>query len=108
MASVTHEKNGCGRIWFKAADSNRKGIRIGKVNDKYTEWFKDWVEDLVTASITSHWPDEDTARWVMGLPESIQDKLERVGLAKLIQPNQNQPHPCWTRFSGAGSMGAVI
>ena len=90
MASVTREKNGTVRIWFNDAAGKRKGIRIGKADDNYADRFKRRVEDLLTASITNTRPHEDTARWVMGLPEPMQDKLARVGLIE-IEPAEPEP-----------------
>ncbi len=38
------------------------------------------VEDLVTSSITGHGPNDETARWLAGLDQSMLDKLSNVGL----------------------------
>ena len=98
MASVTREKNGCVRIWFKDADGNRKGIRIGKMNDKYAERFKDHVEELVTGSITNTRPNEDSARWVMGLPDAMQDKLAHAGLIEIQSTEPEAAAPALEAF----------
>lgn len=80
MASITHEQNGRRTIQFVAGDQKRRSIRLGKVSQRMADAVKVRVEQLVTASITGHSTDDETARWVAGLDAVMTDKLSAVGL----------------------------
>ena len=64
MASIVNDLNGRKRIQFIASDGVRRAVRLGKASMKQAEAFKTKVEQLVTASITGHPPDDETARWM--------------------------------------------
>ena len=80
MASISNDKNGRRRIQFYGADGKRKAIRLGKVSKRVAEAVRVKVEALVTASITSHSVDDETARWLAGLDKTMAERLSRVGL----------------------------
>jgi len=58
------------------------GHWLGKVSLRYVESVKVKIEDLVSASITSHAPTDETSRWIASLDAKLYDKLASVGLAK--------------------------
>ena len=80
MASIAKESNGRRRILFSAADGSRKTLRLGKVSNRGALAVKVKVEDLVTASMLGHSPDDSTSAWLAGLDETMADKLAAVGL----------------------------
>jgi len=80
MASISNEPNGRKTIQFVGPNRKRKSIRLGKCSKRHAEAVKVKVEQLVTAVITGHSIDDETARWVAGLDDTLADKLARVGL----------------------------
>ena len=80
MASITKEPNGRRTIQFVAADGKRKSIRLGKVTQRAAEAVKVRVEHLAAAKLSGCGWDDETARWVAGLPDELADKLAAVGL----------------------------
>ena len=82
MASISREKNGRRTIQFIAPNGSgkRKSIRLGKVSKRDAETIRLRVESLVCAQLTRHAVDDETARWVANLDNSLADKLARVGL----------------------------
>ncbi len=80
MASISRDPGGRKRILFVASDGNRKAIRLGKVPQKVAEAVKTKVEALVTATITTVAPDDETARWIANLDRIMADRLAAVGL----------------------------
>ena len=80
MASISREANGRRRIQFTDAAGKRQTLRLGKVNKRSAEAVKVKIESLVTAAITGHSPDDEAARWIAGLDQTMADKLARLGL----------------------------
>ena len=80
MASITRQTNGRRMIQFVAADGKRRSIRLGKVSQRTAEAIKIKVEQLNTATIAGHTPDDETARWLAGLDQVLAKKLARAGL----------------------------
>ena len=81
MASISRDKkNGHSTIQFVGPDMKRRIIRLGKVSQRSAEPVKVKVEQLVTAKITGHAVDDETARWVAGLEPALEEKLVKVGL----------------------------
>lgn len=81
MASITKHANGRRTIQFVASDGRKRPkIRLGKVPMRTAEAIKVKIEALVSATITGHAPDDETARWVAGLDATMAEKLCRVGL----------------------------
>ncbi|MEE9296465.1 MAG: integrase, partial [Phycisphaerae bacterium] len=64
MASITREPAGRRTIQFVGADKRRRSIRLGKASQRTAEAVKFRVEQLVTATITGHAMDDETARWL--------------------------------------------
>jgi len=81
MASIGRDKNGRRRILFVDQDGSRKTIRLGKVTAKQAVAFKVKLEALISGRFSSI--DDETARWVAGLPDDMHGKLAAVGL---VQP----------------------
>jgi len=79
MASISRDPNGRKRILFVAGDGSRKTIRLGKSSLKQAEAFKLKLEALIAGRITGS-IDNETARWVAGLPDDIHGKLVAAGL----------------------------
>ena len=80
MASISKDPNGRRRILFIAPDGKRKTIRLGKISQRAAESFKLRLEKLVGASVAGCGWDNEIARWVAELPDTIADKLAQVGL----------------------------
>jgi integrase len=80
MASISKQPNGRRAIQFVGPDRKRRTIRLGKVSEKNAAAVKVRIEDLISAQITGHPPQDATARWVKDLDEKMADKLARVGL----------------------------
>ena len=98
MASVVNDPNGRKRILFIGADGERRPIRLGKVSVKQAEAFKVKVEQLVSARITGSMDDE-TARWLVGIDDSIHAKLAAV---ELVEPRQTMTLGGWLNSYLAG------
>ncbi|MFC1596737.1 tyrosine-type recombinase/integrase [Planctomycetota bacterium] len=71
---------GLRRILFVAPDRTRKTIRLGKTPQRAAEAIKTKVEVLIALKVSGCPWDNETARWVAGLPDELADKLARVGL----------------------------
>ena len=80
MASIGKDKNGRRRILFVAPDGKRKTIRLGKMPQRAAEAIKVKVENLVGAAVSGCGWDNETARWVADLPDTLADKLAAVDL----------------------------
>src|SRR5665213_3778091 len=80
MASIGKDPNGYRRILFVAGDGSRKTIRLGKATAKQAEAFKVKLEALATGAITGS-IDDETARWLAALDETMHARLAAVGLA---------------------------
>jgi len=80
MAGISRQKNGHRTIQFVGSDHRRRSIRLGKMSQRHAEAVKYRIEQLNAAKLTGHAMDSDTARWVVDLPDSLADKLARVGL----------------------------
>lgn len=86
MASIGKEAGGTKRILFYAPDGKRKTVRLGKATQRQAEAVCLRVERLVTAKITGHSPDDETARWLAEIDDKLHSKLAKVGL---IEPRQD-------------------
>ena len=80
MASISRQKNGRRTIQFVARDGKRKSIRLGKVSQRIAEAVKIKVEQLNAAALAGHSPDDETARWLAEIDQSLCEKLANVGL----------------------------
>jgi len=81
MASLTTRPNGSRFISFRSASGAYRHITLGQVPRRYADAFKVKVEDLVSASLLRHSPNDDTSRWLATLDDRIYDKLVAVDLA---------------------------
>src|SRR5688572_11390440 len=86
MASIVSDPNGRKRILFVAADGTRPAIRLGKASMKQAEAFKVKVEQLVSASLISHPPDDETIRWLAALDDLMH---ARLAAARLVTERQS-------------------
>ncbi|MAX27491.1 MAG: integrase [Phycisphaeraceae bacterium] len=80
MASITKQANGRRLIQFTDPSGSRKSLRLGKVTQRAAEATKVRVENLISAAMTSHALDDETARWVANLDVVMAEKLAAVGL----------------------------
>lgn len=87
MASIGKEAGGTKRILFYAPDGKRKTIRLGKATQRQAEAVCLRVERLVTAKLTGHSPDDETARWLADIDDGLHQKLARAGLVDPIEPS---------------------
>ncbi len=81
MASISHDGAGRRRIQFML-DGKRRTIRLGKCSAKQSQMFRTHVEAIVSASITSSVPDDETSRWLAKLDDTMHARLASVGLVK--------------------------
>ena len=86
MASIGKDPNGRKRILFVAEDGSRKTIRLGKASMKQANAFKVKIEALLSRRFAGSLDDE-TARWIVGLPNDAHAKLASVGL---VEPRQSK------------------
>ena len=82
MASISIDKNRNRTIQFVGSDRRRFSIRLGKVNKKQAESFKNRVEILVSAKLSGLPIDSDTAKWLRQLDDRYIERLANVGLAE--------------------------
>jgi len=65
-----------------AGDGSRRTIRVGKLTRPQAERVKAKVESLIGGLIAGGVVDDETSRWVAGLPDAMHARLVAVGLAK--------------------------
>ena len=82
MASISNGKNGHRTIQFTAPDGRRRSLRLGKVSKKHAQAVKIKIENLVAAKLTGQAVDDETARWVAKLEDSLADRLARLKLIR--------------------------
>ncbi len=83
MASIsTSKQSGRRMIQFVGSDGRRRTLRLGKVPMKLAESVKLRVERLNAAKLAGHAVDDDTARWVGTLDDTLHAKLAAVGLVE--------------------------
>ncbi len=81
MASISRDKrSGNRRILFVTPEGDRKAIWMGKAAKRTVDAVKVRVEQLLSAQITGHAVDADTARWLAELKPALANKLIRAGL----------------------------
>jgi integrase len=80
MASISREPNGRRIIQFTGPDGKRQTIRLGKLTQKAAETVKARVEALLSAALSRGPVDDETARWLAGIPDVLANKLAKVGL----------------------------
>jgi len=93
MASICRDPNGRRRVLFVAGDGSRKAVRLGRCSQKQAEAFRIKLEALVKGRYTAI--DEETVRWVAGLPDDVHRKLVAVGLVepRVAAPPAPDPEP---------------
>jgi integrase len=82
MASISRGPNGRRVVQFKGADGLRKTLRLGKMTQRSAETVKLRVEMILSAQISGHAVDDETARWLANLDREMNEKLAAVGLAE--------------------------
>lgn len=80
MASISTDKADRRRVLFVDEVGNRKTIYLGTLPKRQAEAVRLRVEQLVTAKLTGHTVDAETARWLAEAPKALTDKLARAGL----------------------------
>lgn len=82
MASISRGPNGRRVIQFKGVDGLRQTLRLGKVTQCAAESVKLRVEMILSAQLTGHAVDDETARWLAKLDREMNEKLAAVGLTE--------------------------
>ena len=80
MASLSTLKSGARLIQFEDGDGNRRTIRLGKIAKRSAIKFKMHVEELVSAKLARHAPDDETSRWLAKIGDKLHQKLADVDL----------------------------
>lgn len=80
MASICKDPNGKKRIVFTSPDGVRKALWLGKMTVKQAESVRQKVERIIAAKITRTALDDDTAKWIAKLDDSLAKKLSKAGL----------------------------
>jgi integrase len=78
------------QIQFAQPDGSRASIRLGPVSKRQAENVKWFVEDLVAARDTKTTPSPTTTEWVGTAPNTIRERIERVGL---VEPRERRVIP---------------
>lgn len=80
MASIARDPGGRKRILCNRPDGKRVCIRLGKTTMRHAEAVKVKLEAIISAGISGHTLDDETARWVSRLDDTLAKKLARVDL----------------------------
>ena len=75
MASISNRPNGQRRLLFVDPAGKRKTIYLGKMPKRHADAIKIKVEQLVAAVVSGCPWDNETARWVAELPDTLASKL---------------------------------
>ena len=78
MASISSGRNGQRRLLFVDPTGKRKTIYLGKMPKRHADTLKIKVEQLVAAVVSGCPWDNETARWVAELPDTLAKKLANV------------------------------
>ncbi len=97
MASIGNDRDGTRRVLFVAPDGKRHTIRLGKCNKRDAETFKMHVECLVSAKMQGCEPRREESLWLSDLPETMHQRLVRVGLARPRMRDNNVLLKDWMR-----------
>lgn len=89
MASIYEKTNGCWLVQFKIGGSPRRGIGLGKVNQRTAETVQGHVERLIEAQVAGTVLPHETAVWVRKCGSAMRAKLAKLGL---IQPEPTAAH----------------
>lgn len=91
MASMYREDGG---FTIRFADPNngeRKKIRLGDVTKKQAQGVKWRVEQLSSAKLTGHTPDDEILKWLETIPDLLHDRISAAGLARPRQSGKLGP-----------------
>ena len=80
MASICKDPNGKKRIVFTSPDGVRKSLWLGKMTVRLAETVKQKVERIIATKITGTPLDDDTAKWIAKLDDTLSNKLMKAGL----------------------------
>jgi integrase len=80
MASIANDPGGRRRILFKDINVKRRTIRLGKTTARLAGEIKIKVEALFAARTGNFSPEPEVIQWVSRIPDSLADKLAKVGL----------------------------
>jgi integrase len=67
-------------LQFVGSDGRRQSVRLGKMTQRDADAVKRHVEALLFAKTAGHSPENDTAKWLKGLPQQLAERLSKVGL----------------------------
>lgn len=80
MASIIKDPNGTKRISFTHPNGGRKSVRLGKMSIANARTVKARIESLLSHKISGKSLDSETAAWVRDMPNTLADKLSKLGL----------------------------
>ncbi len=81
MASISTDKNNGRRmLQFVDAGGKRRSIRLGKLTKRDADAIRLRVEKLLSAKISGHAVDNETAKWLSSLEPALRSKLAAAGL----------------------------
>ena len=80
MASIIDDGGGLKRIQFIDRDGNRKTLRLGKATARQSESFKVRLEQLVSAHLYGHPPDDATVKWLGEQSDKVHKRLANTGI----------------------------
>ncbi|MBS0186698.1 MAG: site-specific integrase [Planctomycetes bacterium] len=90
MASIITQANGCRRIEFVVGPTDRRRIRLGRMDMALARAVLRRVESLIAHMLTREPFDADLAKWLAGLDATFHDRLARVGL---VNPRTEKTTP---------------
>ena len=79
MASISRQLGGRRTIQFLDG-KKRRSIRLGRCSERDAETIRLKVEHLIFAKNSGFAPNDEIARWLADLDDTLRDKLVRVGL----------------------------
>ncbi|MBX3389279.1 MAG: site-specific integrase [Phycisphaeraceae bacterium] len=80
MASIVTQANGLRRIEFVLSATDRRRIRLGRMEMSLARTINRRVESLVSHMLTGEPLDADLSKWVAGLDDTFHARLARVEL----------------------------
>jgi integrase len=83
MASIAKDTRGGvvqWRLFFRNKHGNKQTIRLGPVNKRDAQTILAKVRPLISASIAGGNPNEETARWLADIGDTLRRKLANAGL----------------------------
>ena len=96
MATLIRDPGGAKRVQVQVRKGYRPAIRLGKMDVHSAEKIRLRIEALVVGRITGA-VDPETARWLVGLDDSLHERIARTGLV----PSRQRTHATLARLLDA-------